>query len=156
VDVGSTFTVALPAPIDDDEADLDLDRVLVRHVLLVDDDAAFRHVVRGLLQNVAERVSEASDGQAALAAARAVVPDIILLDLRMPGMDGPAMLSQLRLEPTLRGIPVVLITNVDVDAEILPMLGSVTAIVPKSQLTRRRLVSILQEIVETTTSGDAT
>jgi len=149
--VGSTFTVALPAPLPDDEPDLDA--TIVGHVLLVDDDAAFRHIIRGLLQGVADRVGEAADGEAALAAARAVPPDVILLDLRMPRMDGATMLSALREEPSLRDIPVVLVTSAEIDAQLRPTLGSVSAVVAKGHLTRRRLISTIQQIVQGPPAG---
>jgi len=142
---GSTFTVTLPAPVDDGLPEQDGGPI--GHVLLVDDDEAFRHVVRGLLQGVAERVSEAPDGEAALVLAQRAVPDVILLDLRMPVLDGAGTLTRLRADPALRDIPVVLLTSVDIDADVRLTLDPVPVLLNKAQLTRRRLVSLLHQVL---------
>jgi CheY-like chemotaxis protein len=60
----------------------------VRPVLVVDDDAAIRRVVAAALADEGYAVVQAADGDAALAAVRAAPPCLILLDMRMPGMDG--------------------------------------------------------------------
>ena len=59
-----------------------------RPILVVDDDAAIRRVVAAVLADEGYTVAEAPDGGAALARARAAPPRLILLDMRMPGMDG--------------------------------------------------------------------
>lgn len=143
---GSTFTLVLPAPLDD--VDIDVDSVTLGHVLVVDDDDVFRHVLRGMLQGVAERVSEAADGNAALALLRQTRPDVVLLDLRMPNLDGAGTLAELRLDPALREIPVILLTSVDIDADVRRATEPADALLAKSQMTRRRLVSLLHEVVD--------
>ena len=65
-------------------------------VLIVDDDAAFRSAVGEALGEMGHEVAEASNGAAALAAVDAGSVDAVLLDLRMPGLDGLAVLRQLR------------------------------------------------------------
>jgi CheY-like chemotaxis protein len=77
-------------------------------VLIADDDAAFRQLVRGLLTGLAGQVIEAADGQEALAAAQAGPVDLALVDLRMPGLDGYALLERLPA-----GIPAIVVTSVD-------------------------------------------
>jgi signal transduction histidine kinase/CheY-like chemotaxis protein len=64
-------------------------------VLIADDDDGFRQVVRGLLAGLAGQVIEAADGEQALAAALAGPVDLALVDLRMPGLDGYALLQRL-------------------------------------------------------------
>src|SRR5215469_14990384 len=75
--------------------DLPLRTPAVGTVLLTDDDAAFRGVLTGLLSGLADRVIEAEDGAAALSLIAANPVDLVLTDLRMPGMDGAALLARL-------------------------------------------------------------
>jgi DNA-binding response OmpR family regulator len=79
-------------------------------VLVVDDEREIRELCRVNLELEGFDVVEAADGAAALAAARAEVPDIIFLDLMMPGIDGWAVLEQLKADPSTADIPVVLLT----------------------------------------------
>jgi DNA-binding NtrC family response regulator len=65
-------------------------------ILLVDDDAAFRHVMAGELRRLGHQVTTAASGEAAVESARSQEPEIVLLDLRLPGMDGLETLKALR------------------------------------------------------------
>jgi two-component system response regulator HydG len=65
-------------------------------ILLVDDDAAFRHVMSGELRRMGHEVATASSGEEALECARRQEPEIVLLDLRLPVMDGLETLKNLR------------------------------------------------------------
>ncbi len=77
-------------------------------VLVVDDDPTVREVVAGYFTRAGLIVSEAADGAGALASARHTVPDLVVLDLMLPGIDGLEVLRRLRAEHG--GIPVVLLT----------------------------------------------
>jgi CheY-like chemotaxis protein len=82
-----------------------------KHVLLVDDEDDIREVAALSLEAVGGwRVSSARDGVSAIAMARAVRPDAILLDVMMPGLDGLATFARLRDDPLTREIPVILLT----------------------------------------------
>lgn len=65
-------------------------------ILLVDDDAAFRHVMSGELRRLGHQVTTAASGEEAAESARSQEPEIVLLDLRLPGMDGLETLKTLR------------------------------------------------------------
>ncbi len=82
-------------------------------VLVIDDDPAARALMRNHLTRAGYRVDEAADGATGLARARAFPPDVITLDAIMPGVDGWAVLSALKSDPALRGIPVVMATMLD-------------------------------------------
>jgi CheY-like chemotaxis protein len=83
----------------------------VRHVLVIDDDDAIREVTALTLETVAGwRVSTAASGAEGVERACAEPPDAILLDVMMPGLDGPATLARLRDEDATRDIPVILLT----------------------------------------------
>ena len=82
-----------------------------RKVLVIDDDASIREVIRLTLEHVAGwQVEDAPDATAGLAAALARPPDAVLLDVMMPGTDGPATLQLLRADDRSAGLPVVFLT----------------------------------------------
>ncbi|MEP6573487.1 MAG: type II/IV secretion system protein [Gemmatimonadota bacterium] len=79
-------------------------------VLLVDDEDQLRRVMKDLLERDGYRIAEARDGAEAMVEVDRHAPDIIVLDLNLPGMDGYSVLSQLRSRPATRDIPVVVLT----------------------------------------------
>lgn len=79
-------------------------------VLVVDDQAANLRVVSALLERQGYEVAVAGDGEAALAIAEAQVPDLMLLDMMMPGMDGFGVMEEIRLRALLPKVPVVFLT----------------------------------------------
>jgi type II secretory ATPase GspE/PulE/Tfp pilus assembly ATPase PilB-like protein/ActR/RegA family two-component response regulator len=81
-----------------------------RKVLLVDDEDSLRKVLKDLLERDGYEVAEARDGVQALDQVDRVGPDIIVLDLNLPALDGYGVLSQLRSRPATAGIPVIVLT----------------------------------------------
>ncbi len=79
-------------------------------MLIADDDADSRTIVRALLEFQGRDVLEVSDGAEAVGAARALRPDVIVLDLVMPGMDGWRAAAALRADPRTRNIPILALT----------------------------------------------
>ena len=79
-------------------------------ILVVDDDRLLRQMVRDFLEVAGFAVAEAVDGPDGFAQATTGLPDLILLDLMMPGMDGYTVCRTLQAEPTTRAIPVVFLT----------------------------------------------
>jgi type II secretory ATPase GspE/PulE/Tfp pilus assembly ATPase PilB-like protein/CheY-like chemotaxis protein len=79
-------------------------------VLLVDDEDSLRKVMRDLLERDGYVVAEARDGVQALDQVDRVGPDIIVLDLNLPGLDGYGVLSHLRSRPATANIPVIVLT----------------------------------------------
>ncbi len=83
----------------------------VQQILVVDDDGSLRAILRLTLECEGYAVIEASDGDGALELARQKCPDLILLDIGMPTRDGWAVLAELRTDPSLSDIPVVMLTG---------------------------------------------
>jgi len=82
-----------------------------RHqILIADDRASSRELLRLVLERAGYEVIEAEDGQVALERARANPPDLILLDLQMPVMDGYQVLAALRSEPRFQTLPILALT----------------------------------------------
>jgi CheY-like chemotaxis protein len=79
-------------------------------VLLVEDEEQLRRVMKDLLQREGYRVAEARDGIQALDEIDRFAPDVIILDLNLPGLDGYGVLQQLRSRPSTREIPVMVLT----------------------------------------------
>lgn len=82
----------------------------VCRVLVVDDDEDSRRVASKFLEEHHVQVVEAGDGESALDAMRDSPPDIVVLDLMMPVLDGFGVLAAMRADPLLRGVPVVVLT----------------------------------------------
>jgi two-component system, cell cycle response regulator len=87
------------------------DAVTPISVLLVEDSAAIRALVRRMLGAGGHTVVEATGGAAALAACRQQQPDVMLLDVEMPEMSGWDVLAAMKAEPDLRDVPVVFLTG---------------------------------------------
>jgi Tfp pilus assembly pilus retraction ATPase PilT/CheY-like chemotaxis protein len=79
-------------------------------VLLVEDEEQLRRVMKDLLEREGYTVAEARDGVQALDQVDRLAPDVIILDLNLPGIDGYNVLTQLRSRPATRAIPVVVLT----------------------------------------------
>jgi len=83
----------------------------IKKVLLVDDDQNIRFVAQMTLEGLTEwKIIPAESGKAAIETAPKEMPDLILLDVMMPEMDGPTTLKKLQENPALRPIPVIFMT----------------------------------------------
>lgn len=79
-------------------------------ILIADDRASSRELLRTVLERSGYEVIEAGDGQEALARAREASPDLILLDLQMPKLDGYGVLAELRGDARFRHLPICALT----------------------------------------------
>lgn len=86
-------------------------------VLLIDDEGAMRAILRRVLHRAAIEVHEAEDGDAGLDRARTVQPDLILLDVQLPGRDGFETLRRLKEDARTRSIPVIFVSGRDAPSE---------------------------------------
>ena len=121
--VGTTFTMRLPARVTEvrqtvgaPETEATATPITVGPggtALVVDDDPAARELLETFFKKEGFAVSVATTGPEGLRLARALRPSIITLDVMMPGMDGWAVLTQLKAEPELAEIPVIMVTIVD-------------------------------------------
>ena len=106
-------------------------------VVIADDDAAFRQVLRGLLTGMTDHLVEAENGSQALAILGQTPVDLVLADMRMPGLDGHALLARLPAS-----VPAIIITGADV-----PPPPRAAALLRKDELTRERLEFTLRGII---------
>jgi two-component system, chemotaxis family, chemotaxis protein CheY len=84
---------------------------VAKTILTVDDSASMRQMVKLTLSQVGYNVIEAGDGVQGLATARGAAVDMVLTDLNMPGMDGLALIRELRKLPSFTGVPIILLTT---------------------------------------------
>ena len=110
------------------------------HVLIVDDHPVVREGLRGMLagETDIEVVGEAGDGKEAIGLARHLLPDVVLMDLRMPGMDGVEATQRIA---ELNGPAVIVVTTYDTDHDILKAVeagatGYLLKDTPRSELIR--------------------
>ncbi|HVE41174.1 MAG TPA: ATP-binding protein [Planctomycetota bacterium] len=115
-------------------------------VLIIDDDEASRYVLRSLLSDTRYGILEASGGEDGLKIAAAERPDVILLDLFMPGMSGVEVLDRMSLDPVLRDIPVILNTS-----KVLPpeergrLMARVAGILTKDRSSHEEALGALKQ-----------
>jgi DNA-binding response OmpR family regulator len=89
-----------------------------RRVLVVDDDPRLLHIVAMYLRIEGYDVAVAPDGQAALAGIAEQPPDLIILDIMMPGLDGIETCRRIRADPTTSGIPVLMFSALSGDEDV--------------------------------------
>jgi PAS domain S-box-containing protein len=117
-------------------------------VLVVEDESEMRRRLRTTLSDEGWKVEEAENGRIALDVLSTVRPNLILLDLMMPEMDGFEFLAELRHDQSYRGIPVVVVTGADLTAEDHRNLnGGVEKILSKSAYSREQLFEEVRALV---------
>lgn len=83
----------------------------MKRILIVDDNQALVNMYRGMFASAGFAVDVAHDGEAGVAAAKRTPPDLVLLDLMMPKMNGVEVLTAIRADPATATIPVIVISN---------------------------------------------
>jgi signal transduction histidine kinase/CheY-like chemotaxis protein len=137
----------LAKPLDSERLIETLDRLTGRNsltqVLLLDDEEVTHYLVRHLLPRGHYRLWIETDGKAAFERLLVQRPDVILLDLRMPGMNGTEFFSRLRQDARLADLPVIVLTSAILQPEERSLLHGVSAILSKSNLTSDVLVDAI-------------
>jgi CheY-like chemotaxis protein len=126
-----------------------------RRVLVVDDDEGTRALMRGVLERDGWTVAEAENGRVALEMTARERPSLVLLDLRMPVMDGFEVVAELRRRPESARVPIVVMTARDLSDEDRRRLnGGVERVLQKASLSREELLEVLRDILRATRRGD--
>ena len=87
-------------------------------LLVVDDDDFYRNSIAAVLRQAGHQVDTAPNGEHALSIMRTRPPDLLLLDMIMPGMDGLAVIEVMRTDPVLAAVPIMLVTAADISPEV--------------------------------------
>jgi two-component system, chemotaxis family, chemotaxis protein CheY len=118
-------------------------------VLVVEDDASLRQMYAFKLQLEGFLVETAEDGLIGLGKTRTFKPDAILLDIRMPVMDGEEMLSELRKTEAGKNVKVIVLTNLNRrEAPMSLALLHVSRYIVKAHTTPRQVIETLREVLE--------
>lgn len=126
-----------------------------RRILLAEDDRFLRKAAGAMLRRQGFTVLTAEDGEEALRVARAETPDLILLDLIMPKMQGFEVLKALKSDPQTSPIPVVILSNLgqESDSKAAREMGALDYWV-KANLALEELVRRVEETLTVRTSGE--
>ena len=117
-------------------------------ILLVEDDPLISRMYQKIFTFENYEVEIAADGEEALAKIRSFQPQLILLDVMMPKMNGLEVLERVKSDPQTKGIPVVMLTNLagEKDAETALAKGAVKYII-KSQYDPKQISDMVKEIL---------
>lgn len=119
-----------------------------RRILLAEDDRFLRKAAESALTRHGFTVLVAGDGDEALARAREGAPELILLDLIMPGRNGFEVLETLKVDPATSKIPVVVLSNLGQERDIERALaGGAAAYFVKANLSLQGLVRQVEEVL---------
>jgi len=141
-----------PAPREGLEAALENLDEKTKTVLLVDDNSDDALLIQRLLEGrKSYRVFHARDGCEGLTMARQKIPDLIVADLTMPGMDGFGLVEELKLDPRTGQIPIVIVSAKDITPEERKRLdGHIEALYQKGSLPTRKFVDQVITVIEET------
>ena len=84
---------------------------MTKHILVVEDQEDNRQILRDLLANAGYRLTEAENGEQALAAVEQQPQDLILMDIQLPVLDGYEATRRIKANPSLRTIPIIAVTS---------------------------------------------
>ena len=84
---------------------------MTKRILVVEDQEDNRQILRDLLANAGYEMIEAEDGQQALTQAAAHKPDLILMDIQLPLLDGYEATRRIKADPALNAIPIIVVTS---------------------------------------------
>ena len=143
VGVGSTFGFSLRVAGDEVVQDGAAGAATLGEVVIIEDDRPSLDLLTAYLGGAALNVTTARDGPAGLAAVRRIRPAVVLLDLRLPGIDGWAVLQRLKEDPETQHVPVVIASIVD-DRARGEALGAAAYLV--KPISRESLFAVLSDI----------
>lgn len=120
---------------------------MTRRILLVEDTADNREIIRDLMDSVGYELLEAHDGAAGLAMATEHKPDLILMDIQLPVIDGYEVTRRLKADPALCDIPIIAVTSYALSGdEDKTRQAGCDAYVPKP-FSPRQLLAIINQFL---------
>jgi two-component system cell cycle response regulator DivK len=122
-------------------------------ILVVEDQADNRRIVRDLLGNAGYEVVEAESGEEALTAVEAQRPDLILMDIQLPVMDGYEATRRIRSNPELKSVPIIAVTSYALAGdEAKALAAGCSAYVTKPFSPRALLAKVQEQLALVTNS----
>jgi signal transduction histidine kinase len=119
-----------------------------KRVLLIDDDETFRYVLRQMINDQQRyEIFEAVDGAEGLQQVRDAHPDLVVLDLQMPRIDGLEFLRTLQLDPANDALPIIIATSQYLDTELMAQLPAGVPVLSKNALSRERVGQLVRDAI---------
>lgn len=122
---------------------------MAKKILIIEDDKFLRDLIVQKLVKDGYEVAEAIDGEKGLVSAKEEKPDLILLDLILPGIDGFEVLSSVKGDPATSSIPVIVLSNLgqSEDVERSLRLGAKSYMI-KAHFTPAEIITKIKEIIK--------
>jgi len=117
----------------------------MRRLAIIDDDEIARYVLRQALAGTGHSILETTNGEDGLALVARELPDLVFLDLDMPGLDGYEVLTRLKSDPRTQNVPVAIVTSAALERGDLARLDEAIGILPKDAISRERLLALIDE-----------
>jgi two-component system cell cycle response regulator DivK len=125
-----------------------------KRILVIEDQPDNRQILRDLLTNADFEVIEAEDGEVGLTAAAAHRPDLILMDIQLPGMDGYEVTRRLKADAQLHSIPIIAVTSYALTGEAnTARAAGCDAYIPKPYSPRQLLAKVREFLSPPAPSG---
>jgi DNA-binding response OmpR family regulator len=122
---------------------------MAKTILIIEDDKFLRELIAQKLLKEGYDISEAIDGEEGIKKIKTEKPDLVLLDLILPGIDGFEVLSQMKEDPTLSSIPVIILSNLGQkeDVEKGLKLGAVDYLI-KAHFTPGEIIDKIKSVLK--------
>lgn len=120
----------------------------MKTILFVDDDPIIVQVYRGALKNAGYLVEVAADGVAAMEILPQLCPDLVLLDILMPNIDGQYVLEFIHSRPELKAAKVIIFSDAALSEVAKSTLAQYPNVYPKSGMTPKKLVQAVNELLD--------
>ncbi|WP_421998035.1 ATP-binding protein [Reyranella sp.] len=148
---GSTFILDIPAELPGASLEETIASEAAGKILIVDDEESTRYVLRHMLRSEGPwALIEAADGTEGLRLAQAESPDMLLLDLHLPGLSGFEVFRSLKGDPATASIPILVLTSAILGPEHLDRLKSAVGVLSKSNLSRSILSAHVTQAIRRT------
>lgn len=120
-------------------------------ILIIEDDESEIFMLKTLLERLGYEVDSALNGEEGLLKAKAIHPDLITLDILLPGMNGLEALDRFKADTDTKAIPLVIISNLDDEKDIeTALLKGAVRYIPKSQYDMNQIGDAIKQILSGT------
>ncbi len=143
--LGSSFRVSIPRIYSERRVEFRGEGQKAQRALLIDDDEVARYILKGLLTHTGMEIIESSEAEDGIKRAREERPDVIFLDLNMPGINGFEALELLSSYPETANIPVIINTSKILEQREIEKLVKAKAVLPKDNASRELGIQRLRE-----------
>jgi two-component system cell cycle response regulator DivK len=116
-------------------------------VLAIEDHEDNRRILRDLLASVGYELIEAATGEEGIALAGSQVPDLILMDIQLPGLDGYETTRRIRANPALRGVPIIAVTSYALSGDDVKALAAGCDAYVTKPFSPRELLAKIRELL---------